>query len=77
MQRKRRRTPELAMSPAPPAVREPLAIRHHEINVREGAGHPRLTRFRIVLWIWFQWIFAILAPSGNGFLAPLPGMPDW
>src|SRR6185295_9323689 len=23
----------------------------------------------------FQWIFAILTPSGNGW--PLPGMPDW
>src|SRR3984893_3763416 len=31
------------------AVREPLAILHHEINVMEGAGHQRLTGGRFVL----------------------------
>src|ERR1700724_3071137 len=40
---------ELAISPSA-AVREPLAILHHEINVMEGAGHQRLTGRRLVLF---------------------------
>src|SRR5258708_12664200 len=39
----------LAISPSA-AVREPLAILHHEINVMESAGHQRLTGGRLVLF---------------------------
>src|SRR6266852_4943353 len=40
---------KLAISPSA-AVREPLAILHHEINVMEGAGYHRLTGSRLVLF---------------------------
>src|SRR6266403_686674 len=40
---------ELAISPSA-AVREPLAILLHEINVMQGAGHQRLTGGRLVLF---------------------------
>src|ERR1700722_6303945 len=39
---------KLGISPSA-AVREPLAILHHEINVMERAGHQRLTGGRLVL----------------------------
>ena len=62
---------ERAISPSA-AVREPLAVLHHEINVMQGARHQRLTGL-VVFFFGVQWIFAILAPSGKGL--PLPGMP--
>src|SRR3984893_17729236 len=40
---------KLAISPSA-AVREPLAILRHEINVMQGAGHQRLTGGRLVLF---------------------------
>ena len=58
--------------PSPPtAVREPLAVLHHEVDVMLGTRHRRLGNTDIL--VGFQWIFAILEPSGNGL--PLPGTP--
>jgi hypothetical protein len=39
----------------------------------EGGGHQRLSGGPALIF-GFQWIFAIVAPSGNGL--PLPGTPD-
>jgi hypothetical protein len=68
----RRVTLERAPYPSA-AVREPLAVLHHEINVVLGTWHRWLTGVRL-LFFGFQWIFAILAPSGKG--SPLPGTPS-
>src|SRR5260370_5319464 len=40
---------KLAISPSA-AVREPLVILHHEVNVMQSAGHQRLTGGRLVLF---------------------------
>ena len=62
----------LERAPSPSAaVREPLAVLHHEVDVMKRARHRR-RRERLELF-GIQWIFAILEPSGNGL--PLPGMP--
>ena len=55
------------------AVREPLAVLHHEVDVMLGTWNRWLTGVRL-LFFGFQWIFAILAPSGKGL--PLPGTPS-
>src|SRR5215831_20247964 len=61
-------------TPSPSAaVREPLAVLHHEVDVVQASRHGRIGE-RLLLF-GFQWIFAILEPSGKGL--PLPGIPDW
>jgi hypothetical protein len=55
----------LERAPSPSAaVREPLAVLHHEINVVLGTWHRWLTGVRL-LFFGFQWIFAILARLGK------------
>src|SRR5216117_2439813 len=64
----------LERGPSPAAaVREPLAILHHEVDVMQAAGTVAVGN--VSSFFGFQWIFAILEPSGKGL--PLPGMPDW
>ncbi len=58
--------------PSPPAaVGEPLAVFYHEIHIMLGTRHRAEGDASICFG--FQWIFASLAPSGNGL--PLPGAP--
>jgi hypothetical protein len=61
---------EHGLSP-PAAVREPLAVLHHEIDIMLGAWHrrcrERLQLFRVPMDLCH------LGPSGNGL--PLAGMP--
>ena len=62
---------EHGVSP-PAAIPEPLAVLHHEVDVMLGTG--TVAAGNVSIFFGFQWIFAILAPSGKGL--PLPGTPS-
>src|SRR5258707_11063538 len=46
------------------AVREPLAVLHHEVHVCSVPGTVVSGKYWFIFGV--QWIFAILAPSGKG-----------